>query len=164
MSPQWASPIFYGKKCSNSTVEFGPKGKWAQILGTIQASPSRALTLVILAKQIRTWNGQFCPLATWLVHEWGAQNWCPLAFWPNSSKKLQKSKRCRCQQRTVCPQHLGVAALGGRASSVRFPVSLKFHRAIDTVQFERFSRQINLEGLLISLWSTFDIVNSRIIW
>ena len=26
----------------------------------------------------------------------------------------------------------GVAALAGRASSVRFPVSLKFHRAMDT--------------------------------
>ena len=36
--------------------------------------------------------------------------------------------------RAVCPQHLGVAALAWRASSVRFPVSLKFHRAIGTQQ------------------------------
>ena len=50
-------------------------------------------------------------------------------FW-NSSKKCQKSNRCRCQKRAVCPQHLGVGALAGRASSVRFSVSLKFPRAI----------------------------------
>ena len=48
------------------------------------------------------------------------------------SKKCQKPNRCRCQQRAVCPQHLGVGALAGRASSVRFSVSLKFPRAIQT--------------------------------
>ena len=50
---------------------------------------------------------------------------CPIA--------QKKSNRCRYQQRTVCPQHSGVDALAGRASSVRFPVSLKFHRAIATI-------------------------------
>ena len=51
-----------------------------------------------------------------------------------SSKKCQKSNRCHCQQRAVCPQHLGVGALGGRASSVQFSVSLKFPRAICIVK------------------------------
>ena len=47
-----------------------------------------------------------------------------------SAKNSQKINRCRSQQCAVCPQHFGVDALAGRASSVQFSVSLKFHRAI----------------------------------
>ena len=67
-----------------------------------------------------------------------------------SSKKCQKSNRCRCQQRAVCPQHLGVGALAGRAPSVRFSVSLKFPRAIASCSF-KLAYYVNLYSQCVHL-------------
>ena len=61
-----------------------------------------------------------------------------LAFIAQKIPKIQQMSLSNNKNVALSARNIfGVAALAGRASSVRFPVSLKFHRAIGSISNPR---------------------------